>query len=88
MEKEKLIHLTRTLKVSELSGDKVMIDFESGKYYMLQGVANDIWEMIQTDITFGDLIAKLLEEYDVSEEECTASTADFLEKLEKNGIIA
>lgn len=88
MDKQKLIHITRALKVSELSGDKVMIDFESGKYYMLQGVANDIWEIIQTDITFGDLIAKLLEEYDVSEEECIESTAAFLEKLEKNGIIA
>ena len=79
--------MKRQLNVTDLSGEKVMIDFESGKYFLIKGVGNDIWEMIQNDITVSDIISKLLEEYDVSEEECESSVMDFLEKLSEFQII-
>ena len=64
-----------------------MIDFESGKYFMIKGTGNDIWDMIQTEITVGDIIANLLEEYDVSQEECEKSVFAFLEQMEKLNFI-
>ncbi len=88
MTRDTLIHLQKELHVTELSGDKVMIDFESGKYYMIQGAGNAIWDIIQNDITVGNLIDQLLSEYDVSPEECEASVIDFLSDLQKNKIIA
>lgn len=87
MDRSSLIHMKRQLNVTDLSGEKVMIDFETRKYFLIKGVGNDIWDMIQSDITVGDIISKLMEEYDVSEAECESSVMDFLNKLVEFQII-
>ena len=87
MDRSSLIHMKRQLNVTDLSGEKVMIDFETGKYFLIKGVGNDIWDMIRSDITVGDIISKLMEEYDVSEAECESSVMDFLNKLVEFQII-
>lgn len=47
---EKKVKILKRPEVSELAGEKVMIDFESGKYFMLKGSANEIWEMLKDGI--------------------------------------
>jgi len=81
MEKNAVVKLITDINVTELAGEKVMIDFATGKYFMIKGVGNDIWDMIQTPVTYGEIVEKLLSEYDVSEEECNTSVANFLNKL-------
>ncbi len=88
MDLNSVIKLKRDISVTDLSGEKVMIDFETGKYYMLKGVGNDIWDMIQTEISVGDIVEKLLEEYDVTREVCISSVIDFLSKLKEREFIA
>ncbi len=78
-----VIKLKKNLNVTDLSGEKVMIDFDSGKYFMIKGSGNDIWDLIQEDITVEEIIKKLLAEYDVSEEECEKSVLEFLGKLKE-----
>lgn len=73
--------------VTDLAGEKVMVDFTQGKYFMLKGVGNDIWEMLEDGITVETIIHKLLEEYDVEEKQCEESTVKFLEQLEEIGFI-
>ena len=87
MDRNTTIHMKKQLNVTDLSGEKVMIDFESGKYFLIKGTGNDIWDMIQTDITVGEIIERLLKEYDVTEEECEKSVNDFLDKLAEFQII-
>lgn len=87
MNKDSKIVMTKKLNVTELSGEKVMVDFETGKYFLIKGVGNDIWDLIQVETTPAEIIAKLLEEYDVSPEECETSVMDFLSKLEELGFI-
>lgn len=81
MNKSKVVKLIKKLNVTDLSGEKVMVDFESGKYFLIKGVGNDIWEMIQNEITVGEIIDKLLAEYDVTPEVCETSVIEFLTKL-------
>ncbi len=76
-----VVKLKKNINVTDLSGEKVMIDFESGKYFMIKGSGNDIWDMIQNEIKVEDIIEKLLSEYDVSREECTRSVMEFLGNL-------
>ena len=83
MNRNEVIRLKKTLNVTDLSGEKVMIDFDSGKYFMIKGSGNDIWDLIQEDITIDEIIKKLLAEYDVSEEECTRSVEEFILKLKE-----
>ncbi len=82
MDKDTKIVLKKKLNVTDLSGEKVMVDFESGKYFLIKGVGNDIWDMIQEEITPNEIIEKLLSEYEVSREECEKSVIEFLEKME------
>ncbi len=87
MDRKATIKIRKQLNVTDLSGEKVMVDFEQGKYFMIKGVGNDIWDMLKDDITVEEIISKLLEEYDVTEEICEQETLKFLNSLEEIGII-
>lgn len=90
MKRDQAIELKKKLNVTDLAGEKVMVDFEQGKYFMIKGTGNDIWDMLQENknITPGQIIDKLLTEYEVSPEECEASVMDFLGKMQELGFIA
>lgn len=77
----KKIKVLKQMDVTDLAGEKVMIDFETGKYLLLKGVANDIWDMIADDVTVESIIEKLLSEYEVTEEVCTSEVNGFMDKL-------
>ena len=81
MDKNATIVMKKKLNVTDLAGEKVMVDFESGKYFLIKGVGNDIWDMLQEETTPARIIEQLLSEYDVTEEECTRSVEEFLGKL-------
>lgn len=89
MKRDQAIELKKKLNVTDLAGEKVMVDFEQGKYFMIKGTGNDIWDMLQENknITPGEIIDKLLAEYEVSPEECEASVMDFLGKMQELGFI-
>lgn len=81
------VTLIKPLDVTDLAGDKVMIDFATGKYYMLKGSAVDIWEIVQTPTTVGEIKAKLMDIYDVDEGECLASITAFLNQMNENKFV-
>lgn len=87
MGKNSVVCVKKVISVTDLSGEKVMIDFNSGKYFLLKGVANDIWEMIQESIRVDDIIRNLLNGYDVSERECEESVFEFLNMLDQYELI-
>jgi len=87
MDKTSKIKIKKQLNVTDLSGEKVMVDFEQGKYFMIKGVGNDIWEMLADDVVVADIMDKLLQEYDVTVEQCEKEVLDFLTNLENFGII-
>ena len=45
VEMNEVVKLKKNINVTDLSGEKVMIDFESGKYFMIKGSGNDIYRM-------------------------------------------
>lgn len=82
------VHLLKQLDVTDLSGEKVMIDFETGKYFLLKGSANEIWNIIQEDVTVNEIVNKLLNIYEVDQATCEASVVKFLEHISEYGFIA
>ncbi|MBO4679614.1 MAG: PqqD family protein [Lachnospiraceae bacterium] len=87
MDKNKKLVLKKQIEVTDLAGEKVMIDFESGKYFLLKGVGNDIWDYLQKETTASEIVDKLLVEYDVEPEICETQVLDFLTKMEAFGFI-
>ncbi|WP_022765653.1 PqqD family peptide modification chaperone [Butyrivibrio sp. XPD2006] len=88
MNKNTKVKLIKKIDVTDIAGDKVMIDFETGKYYMLKGTAVDVWDNIQSEITIAELLEKLMAIYDVDEETCLKGIEDFLIQLENSKFIS
>lgn len=85
-EKSKLV-LKKKLEVTDLAGEKVMIDFETGKYFMLKGAANDIWDMLADEIEIGTIIEQLLTIYEIDEATCKQSVINFANELKEYNFI-
>ncbi len=82
------VKLIKALDVTELSGEKVMIDFSTGKYFVLVGSGNDIWDMLGNEsISVAQIKSNLLDIYDVDEDTCLKETMTFLDKMNSNGFI-
>ena len=87
MDRTTTIKLIKHVEVTLLGDEKAMVDFETGKYYLLKGPANDIWDMIQTDITVGTVVDNLRKIYDVDAKECESSVIEFVDQLVKSGFV-
>ena len=88
MDRTAKVKMIKQLNVTDLSGEKVMVDFDNGKYFMIKGVGNDIWDMLgEQEIGVDEIISRLLGEYEVSEDVCEKEVLEFLNRMESWGII-
>lgn len=96
MDRTAKIRMKRQKDVTDLAGEKVMVDFEQGKYFCIKGVGNDIWDMLAEQkfedgrpgsMAVDTILQKLMEEYEVTEEVCEKEVLAFLDKLEHVGIL-
>lgn len=81
--------LTRTgdLLDSSIDDETVLLSIKSSKYYGMDPVASRIWSLLHQPIQVSAILSTLLEEYDVSEEECAKDVLDFLTHLMEEGLI-
>lgn len=82
------VRLIKNLDVTDLDGEKVMIDFSSGKQFLLKGAANEIWDYIQKPIVISDIMLNLMSVYDVPAETCRESIISFLTQLKNYEFIS
>ena len=82
------VKIVKKPDVTDLVGEKVMIDFESGKYFMLTGTANDIWDMLGDGVELKSIVEALTNEYEVDSEECRESVLKFLNELVNIGFVS
>lgn len=83
----KKVKILKKLNVTELAGEKVMVDFDTGKYFLIKGVGNTIWDMLEDGISVDTIVEQLLEDFEVEREECVEATQNFLDQLIGNGFI-
>ena len=72
---------------SDMDGETVMMDIDSGRYYALTEVGTSIWEKIDEPISLEEVCKQLGEEYEVTEEQCQQETFKFVEMIHKFKII-
>ena len=65
----------------------VMADIDAGKYYGLNDIGTAIWQNLEKQITVEDLCKRLCENYEVTQEQCSAEVVAFLKDLETSGLI-
>lgn len=66
---------------SEVADGMSLMDIESGRYFHFEQTGARIWLELAEDKTFGDLCARLEQEFDVETEQCRAETEEFLASL-------
>lgn len=72
---------------SDMDGETVMMDLDSGNYFALSTVGSTIWNLIDKPITVADIYKRLMEEYEVSKEQCEKESMLFLKMTLKAKII-
>lgn len=72
---------------AELDQETVLMSIDAGAYYGLKGPAQSIWSLLETPLTFSDLVERLVKEYAVSPEACSEDLQQFLAKMEGEGLL-
>jgi len=72
---------------SDLDGEVVILDMESGKYHGLDTTGTRIWELLEDPITFDEIVLKLMTEYSVEQEQCTTDVKEFIYQMMDSGLV-
>ncbi|WP_121610111.1 lasso peptide biosynthesis PqqD family chaperone [Mesobacillus foraminis] len=73
--------------VSDMGGEKVMMNIEKGKYYNLGETGGVIWRFLESPIIVGELINKLVSEFQVEQSQCEQEVISFLELLNNEELV-
>lgn len=71
----------------ELDDNQVMMHLDKGKYFGLDPVAKRIWQLIEDPKSIQEITEVLLDEFEVTPEQCLEDVQAFLEKAIQFDII-
>jgi len=74
--------------VSDMDGEKVMLNVQNGKYYNLGEIGGVVWNFIEEPITITELVTALISEYEIGEGECEKQVVSFLDHLLSEKLIS
>ncbi|UZT82597.1 lasso peptide biosynthesis PqqD family chaperone [Caproicibacterium sp. BJN0003] len=81
IDKNTIVEKREDIITADLDGNVVMMSVENGKYYGMDEIATAIWKNIEQPIRVEQLVHILMDEFDVSEEQCQKDVITFLTKL-------
>ncbi len=68
--------------IDAVAGDDiVMVRLANGSYYGVSEVSRRIWERLKTPVMVSQVIASLIDQYDVEPGTCERETLAFLERM-------
>ena len=70
-----------------LEEELVIMDIEKGKYFALNPVATRIWDILENPLTIDQLCEFLMQEYEVSEEQCREEVKEVIGEMVKLGVV-
>jgi hypothetical protein len=73
--------------VSDMDGEKVMLNVSKGKYFNLGDVGGVIWDALSAPRSIRNLVQILMVEYNVEQSVCEEHVLSFLENLLENELI-
>ena len=72
---------------SDLDGEVVILDMESGKYHGLDTTGTRIWELLEDQISFNEIVLQLMSEYLVEQEQCATDVKEFIYQMMDSGLV-
>lgn len=74
--------------VSDMNGEKVMLNIGNGKYYNLGEIGGAIWDLIEKPLAVNEIIKSLMKNYAVKEPECEDHVLSFIKQLGEEKLIS
>lgn len=87
------MRIEKEFVLREIAGDYIIIPtgktvLEFNGLVTVNEVGVSLWNMLQNDVTFDELVEGILEEYDVEEAVAKEDIREFLDKIIESGILA
>lgn len=84
---DSIVSQKEDVDVTELNGEKVMMDLDKGKYFMLNETGSVIWDSINEPKSILEIIESVIREYDIDKETCESKVLEYLEKLNHEELV-
>ena len=75
------------LMEADIGDELVGLDPAAGKCFGFNAVATTVWRLLERPLSFDQIRSILLDEYDVSAEQCSSELRDLLDVLVGKGLI-
>jgi PqqD family protein of HPr-rel-A system len=72
---------------SEIDGEAVILEIESGQIFHLNRLGSRIWRMLDDAPSLDALCAELQQRYDVAAETCRQEVAEFVDTMHARGLL-
>jgi hypothetical protein len=84
---EKSIQRKDNILSSEIDHEMVLMSIENSEYYGLDQIGTRIWQLIEKPQSPNELVNILVNEYDITREQCMEDTLSFIEILAEKNLI-
>jgi len=85
---ESVITKKTELLTSEIDGEIVMMNIETGRYISMNAVGSEIWKIIdKKSVTLGSICSELASIFNVEESVCKKETLTFCSQLLKQNLV-
>ena len=76
--------------ITKINDKKVILDIDSGKYYLLNNIGTLVWDFIQSDtnLSLEEVSDQLAKNFDQKKEVISKEIQDFIESISKFGLIS
>jgi len=71
----------------KIDDDVAILDLGRALYFGLQGAGVHIWDALEQPRSVADLCASIVEEYDISVDDCRADVVEILASLQEEGLV-
>lgn len=79
--------ISEKILATDVGEDLVMMDIETGQYITLNKMGRIIWQEIASPVKVSELLNKLMERFQVTEEVCREDTLEYLNQMQEDHLI-
>ena len=87
LSRESVVVASRDNLASDLPDETILLNLPRGRYFGVNGVAREIWRLVQTPTTVGAIADAIVEQYGAPAEQVEKDVHAFLDELRSNELI-
>jgi hypothetical protein len=81
------VRIPEGILFKELAGDTVLLNLNTGVYFGLDSIGTRIWQLVQAGRSLSQILATLLDEFDVEPARCESDLSQLVTSLCEHGLL-